>query len=138
MGGADRTIVGETVNQVTLLKQRESVRLDADRIEALYMQLGEANAEDVMCRALEELALRLGHAERCYRAARLDEMRKCSRSLIAISEQVGLSVLARVAGDVTRCIDIDDGNALAATFTRLVRIAESSLCEIWNMRDPSF
>lgn len=123
------------MEQVTLLKQRESVRLDADRIEALYLQLGEANAEDVVCRALEELALRLGHAERCYRAAQLSCMRKCSRSLIAISEQIGMPLLARVADDVTQCIDTGDRNALAATFARLLRIAECSLCEIWEMQD---
>jgi hypothetical protein len=118
-----------------MLKQRESVRLDADRIEALYLQLGETSAEDVVCRALEELALRLGHAERYYRSARLDDMRKSSRSLIAISEQIGMPLLARVAEDVTLCIDTGDGNALAATFTRLLRIAECSLCEIWEMQD---
>lgn len=118
-----------------MLKQRESVRLDADRIEALYLELGENSAEDVVCRTLEELALRLGQAERCYRAAQLEDMRRWSRSLIAISEQIGMPLLARVAEDVTRCIDSGDGNALAATFTRLLRIAESSLCEIWEMQD---
>lgn len=127
--------MGETVEQVTRLKQREPVRLDADRIEALYHRLGESGAEDVVCRALEEVALRLAQAERCYRAALFGNMRKSSRGLIAIAEEIGMTHLARVAGDVTLCIDRGDATALAATFTRLLRIAESSLCEIWDMQD---
>lgn len=126
------------MDQLTVLQQRESVRLDADRLEALYLELGETSAEDVVCRALEELAARLGHAERCYREGRFDEMRKNSRSLIAIAEQIGMALLARVAGDVTASIDAGDHNALAATFARLLRIGERSLCEIWDAQETPF
>lgn len=120
---------------MTLLKQDETVRLDADRLEALYLQLGESNAEDVVCRALEELAARLSHSERCHREGRLEDMRKSTRSLIAIADQIGMQLLARVAGDVTGCIDAGDHNALAATFARLLRIGERSLCEIWDLQE---
>ena len=128
---------GETVEQVTLLKQNERVQLDANRLEDLYLQLGEAGAEDVVCRALEELAARLSHTERCYRETRFHDMRKSARSLIAISEQIGMQHLARVAGDVTNCIDLGDRNALAATLARLLRIGERSLNEIWDLQDLS-
>ena len=87
---------------ITVLQQKEAVRLDPDRLEELYLQLGEAGAEDVVCRALEELAARLSHTERCYREARQDDMRKSARSLVAISEQIGMKMLAHVAADVTR------------------------------------
>nr|WP_247651117.1 hypothetical protein [Roseovarius autotrophicus] len=120
------------------MQQQERVRLDADRLETLYRQLGVRGAEDVVCRALEEIATRLAQAERDYRAARVSEMRKGCRSLIAMADQVGMSLLARVAGDVTGCIDADDGIALAATFARLLRIADRSLCEIWDMADSPF
>jgi len=123
---------------VTPLQQRERVRLDADRLELLYRQLGDRGAEDVVCRALEEIAARLSQAERDFLAARFVQMRKVCRSLIALAEQVGMPLLARVAGDVTGCIDAGDGTALAATFARLIRIAESSLCEIWDMADSPF
>jgi len=124
------------VEQVTLLKQEEQVRLDAQRLETLYVQLGETNAEDVVCRALEELAARLTHAGRLYSAGRRDDLRKCARSLIAIADQIGMQLLVQVARDVTRCIEAGDTTALAATFARLLRIGERSLCEIWDMSDP--
>jgi len=126
------------VDKVTALQPAERVRLDADRLETLYTQLGARGAEDVVCRALEEIAARLARAERDYRAARFDEMRKGCRGLIGMAEEVGMARVARVARDVTACIDAGDGTALGATFARLLRIAERSLCEIWDMQDSSF
>ena len=125
------------MEQVTLLKQNEVVGLDAARLEELYTQLGEADAENVVCRALEELAARLSHTERCYREIRVTDMRKSARSLIAIAEQIGMLKLAQVAGDVTRCIDESDRVGLAATLARLLRIGERSLSEIWDLQDLS-
>lgn len=118
-----------------MLKQKESVRLDANRLEELFLQLGEASAEDVVCRALEELAARLSHTERCYRELRFDDMRKSARSLIAIADQIGMPLLSSVAGDVTRCIDYGDGTALSATLARLIRLGESSLNEVWDTQE---
>lgn len=129
--------MGETVEQITLLEQKETVRLDQGRLEQLYMQLGEAGAEDVVCRALEELAVRLSHTERCFRENQMPDMRKSARSLIAIAEQIGMGKLAGVARDVTLCIDRRDKVAVAATLSRLLRIGETSLHEIWDIQDYS-
>lgn len=122
------------MNQVTLLKPDERVRLDPDRLDALFAELGDTGAEDIVCRALEELAARLGHAEKCHREGRIADMRKSSRSLIAIADQIGTALLARVAGDVIASIDAEDRIALAATFARLLRIGERSLCDIWDVQ----
>ncbi len=65
------------------------------------------------------------------------DMRKSARSLVAISEQIGMTLLAQVALDVTRCIDAGDRIALAATMARLLRIGERSLSEIWDLQDLS-
>lgn len=129
--------MGKTVERITLLKQSETVHLDQGRLEQLYLQLGEAGAEDVVCRALEELAVRLSHTERCFRHEQVEDMRKSARSLIAIAEQIGMSKLARVARDVTQSIDLHDRVAIAATLARLLRIGETSLHEIWDVRDYS-
>ncbi|WP_172977991.1 MULTISPECIES: hypothetical protein [unclassified Roseovarius] len=125
------------MERITLLNQTEVAQLDQGRLEQLYLQLGEAGAEDVVCRALEELAVRLSHTERCYRSDRVQDMRKSARSLIAIAEQVGMSKLARVARDVTQSIDLHDRVAIAATLSRLLRIGETSLHEIWDVQDYS-
>ncbi|MEM8773925.1 MAG: hypothetical protein AAGF53_02765 [Pseudomonadota bacterium] len=125
------------MEQVTLLEQSETVRLDSVRLEQLYVQLGESGAEDVVCRALEELAVRLSHTERFYREERFADLRKSARSLIAISDQIGMAALARVARDVTHCIDENDSVALSATLARLLRIGDTSLHEVWDLQDYS-
>lgn len=122
---------------VTILAQSEAVSLDEAKLEALYSQLGDVSAEDIVCRAMEELAVKLAQAERLYREGRREEMRKTARSIAAISEQIGMLMLARVALQVTQCIESGDETALAAVLARLVRIGERSLTEIWELQDLS-
>lgn len=125
------------MEHVITLRQNEGVQVNPDRLEDLYRQLGESGAEDVVCRALEELAARLSHTERCFRELRYNDMRKSARSLVAIAEQIGMSLLAQVALDVTKCIDAGDRIALSATMARLLRIGERSLTKIWELQDLS-
>lgn len=124
--------------RVQQIRPIEQVSVDHDRLGALYVQLGEAAAEDVVCRALEELAQRLGHCNAIYQAAEWEGLRKNARSLIAISEQIGMHALAQVARDVTECLDYGDGNATAATLSRLIRVGERSLTAVWDMQDAPF
>lgn len=125
------------VDTITTLAPGETVRLDRDRLNALYTQLGEAGAEDVVCRAIEELAVRLAHCERCWREKHIAELRKNARSLIAIAEQIGMCEIARVSKDVTIAVDNADDVAVAATLFRLIRLGDRSLTAVWNMRDLS-
>lgn len=121
----------------TVLQMRpsEAVQVDHDRLGALYSELGHASAEDVVCRAMEELALRMTHCDRLYRAGDLVELRKSSRSLVSIAEQIGMHIVARVATDVTQCVDSGDPVALGATVARLMRTGEGSLTAIWDLQD---
>lgn len=128
---------GETVKHVTVLTPEEGIRLDASRLGDLYYELGEAGAEDVLCRAMEELTQRLTEAERQYGDALFVDLRKTVRSLVGISDQVGMGTLARVARDVVGCIDQGDPVALAATLSRLMRIGEQSLTAAWDMQGLS-
>jgi hypothetical protein len=123
------------MNHVLKMGLQENVRVNQDRLGALYAQLGEAGAEDVVCRAMEELALRLSHCNRLFASGNWAELRKCVRSLAAIADQIGMHILARVSQDVVQCIDMEDTIALAATLSRLLRIGERSLTAIWDLQD---
>jgi hypothetical protein len=133
-GRVDR---GEAVEQVTTLVQNEVVRLDPERLGMLYAQLGEAEAENILGRTMEELAVRLTCGERYFREGRFDDLRKVARSVAAIADQIGMHMLVRVARDVAICIDRLDGNGLAATLARLLRIGERSLTAVWDVTDMS-
>lgn len=113
----------------------ERVRLDAERLEMLYTKLGEDGADNVLCRAMEEMAIRMKQSEKLYGAGSLRELRKTVHSMIAIADQVGLQTLVRVSGDVVNCIDTGDWVALGATFSRLVRSSDQSLTAIWDLQD---
>ncbi|MDG1470250.1 hypothetical protein [Pseudosulfitobacter sp. SM2401] len=120
---------------VTQLRLTEQVDLDHSQLSTLYAQLGPAGAEDVVCRAMEELALRLSHCERLFKAANWAELRKSARSLVAIADQIGMKGVSIVANDVTVCVDNKSDIALAATMHRLMRIGEGSLTAIWELQD---
>jgi hypothetical protein len=124
--------------RVQQIRPIEHVSLDHDRLGALYVQLGEAGAEDVVSRALQELAQRLGICDALYREEEWLTLRKNVRSLIAIAEQIGVLDVARIAGDVTENIDRADRVAVAATLSRLIRVGERSLTAVWDMQDVPF
>lgn len=126
---------GEILEHVTLLRQDETVRLDPARVHDLFLQLGDRAAEDLVCRGLEEMAARLAHVERCHRRGRVEEMRRTARGLATVSDQLGMTLLGRVARSVIACSGDGDDVALSATLARLLRIGERSLAKFWDGRD---
>jgi len=119
------------------LDPTEKVRLDNKRLEELYNQLGPANAENVISRAMEELAVRLARVASAYGTGNLQELKKVANSITIIADQVGMSTLGRVASDVAQLTGRNDGAALAATTTRLTRLGERSLMAVWDLQDLS-
>ncbi len=123
------------MKHVTQIKPTESVSVDQERLAELYTELGEISAEDVVCRAMEELALRLTYCDRLHRTSAWPDLRKSAKSLIAIADQIGMSAVSSAAEHVIDCIDQNDAVALAATLGRMIRIGEESLTVIWDLED---
>ena len=119
------------------LEQNEPVRLDPDRLDNLYRQLGTGAAENVICRAIEELALRLTRCELHWRRQNWEALYKGARSLVGIADQVGMTALVRVAGDVAGAAESGDPAAIGATLFRLIRVGEKSLVAVWDAQDLS-
>ncbi len=126
-----------TLGNVTRLYHCEDVKLDFDRLRILSAELGEAGAERVIGRAMEEIAVRLTRIENAYSECDIARVSKGARSLIAIADQTGLSAVANIAADVTRVCSQDDGAALGACVARLIRVGEMSLVSIWDVHDVS-
>lgn len=122
---------------VKKLRPEGVVRVDKERLDQLYAQLGASGADGVVSRAMEELAVRMAKVESCYKKGQLDEMQRAARSMIAISEQIGMETFASVASDVNSLATLDDGTALAATVDRLMRIGENSLLAVWDLQGAS-
>lgn len=129
--------MGDVVTLVIRLEPSEEVRLEPDRLAELFVQLGQHGAEDVVCRAMEEISLRLAKVNSAHEAGETERVCKLARSLVAISEQIGLQALARVAKDLAQCARSQDAVALVAVLRRLQRIGERSIIEVWDIRDLS-
>lgn len=122
---------------VAKLRPDGAVQVDRERLDQLYEQLGQTSADGVVSRAMEELAVRLGKVESSYRKGQLDELHRAARSMVAISDQIGMVTFARVAGDVSALAQSEDSAALAACVERLMRIGENSLLAIWDLQGAS-
>jgi len=125
------------MQQIAMLVFEEKVRLESDRLAELYVQLGEIGAQEVVCRAMEELAMRLARIDEAFSSCKLTALRKGAKGLIGIAEQVGMQRLADVARDVCKCAEGPDPVALGATMARLQRIGDRSLTAIWDLQDLS-
>ncbi|WGW04269.1 hypothetical protein [Tropicibacter oceani] len=111
--------------------------MEQGQIETLRNDLGLHAAEDVVCRAMEDLAQRLCQVqEQSNRGPRVD-LHKGLRALSAIADQIGLQSLSKVARDVMICIEFGDRVAEAATMARLARMGEGSLAMLWDLQEFS-
>ncbi|WP_417250420.1 hypothetical protein [Celeribacter sp.] len=122
---------------VRKLRPDAAVTVDRERLDQLYVRLGTSGADGVVSRAMEELAVRLARVAKCHEKGDLAELRRAARSMVAISEQIGMMTFAAVAKDVSGLALTDDGTALAATVERLTRIGENSLLAIWDIQGAS-
>ena len=123
------------MSKIENLRPDEGIRLDPDCLVALYAELGQQNAEQVLACAMEEMAV---HIATMSRAAERKAPRRLIHAAEALSEiavHVGMGALAKVAKDVAICAEIGDQVGLAATLNRLIRIGDRALIAIWDTPD---
>jgi hypothetical protein len=114
-------------DNVVPLRPVVRVRQDAGPIASLYRNLGTASAEQVVTRALTELALTMANTAALVQAQDLGDVARQLRRLQRMSENLGLTSLAVVSCDARDCLDRADGTSFAAVWARLVQVAERSL-----------
>lgn len=126
---------GEEVSAVSRLQYDESVRLDRSQLEVLYQNLGPVGADKVVAHALDDLGQMLVLAGAHYRDGEIDALRGSVRNVVALAQQVGMTLLARVARDVLELSHTYDAPAFGAAMARLERVGEGSLVAVWDLQD---
>ena len=126
------------LQNVVALPVRERVRQDSEPIATIYRNLGTASAEQVVTRALGELALTMAGLAAQVRQRDMQDLARQLRRLQRMAENLGMVSLGLVAGDVRECLDRADVTAFAAVWARLVRIAERSLAPDKGLLDQTF
>jgi hypothetical protein len=123
--------------EVLALRPRETVRQDVEAIALIYRNLGAPVAEQMVTRALGELALTMAGIAEKVRAQELRDLARQLARLRRLSEDMGLQSLAAVAGDAKCCLERADGTAFSAVWARLMRVAERSLAPDQGSADLS-
>ena len=126
-----------TINNVVALRPKERVRQDAEPIATMYRNLGTASAEQVVTRALGELALTMSGLASQVRDHEMGDLIRQLRRLQRMGENLGMVSLGLVAADLRICLDGKDVTAFAAVWARLLRIAERSLAADKNILDQT-
>ena len=127
-----------SAGNVVTLRPNERVRQDAEPIATIYRNLGPTSAEQVVTRALGELALTMASLAAQVRDRDMQDLSRQLRRLQRMSENLGMVSLGLVAGDVRDCLDRADVTAFSAVWARLVRIAERSLAPDKGLLDQTF
>ena len=125
------------MEEVTALRPREVVCQDVEAIAEIYRNLGASTAEQMVTRALGELALTMAALAEKVRAQDLRDLARQLGHLRRLAEDIGLVSLGRVAADARTCLERADGTAFAAVWARLLRVAERSLSPDHGVADLS-
>lgn len=120
---------------VVAFRPKERVRQDSEPVALMYRNMGTSAAEQVVTRALGELAMAMTGLSDQVRSHDMTDLGRRLRRLQRMAEQLGLVSLGHVAGDVRLCLDTADPTAFAAVWARLLRVAECSLAAEKGLMD---
>lgn len=129
--------LGVKMNNVTVLRPKDWVRQDAEPIATIYRNLGTSAAEQVVTRALGELALTMAGLAQQVKAHDLADLSRQLRRLQRMADHLGMVSLGLVASDVRNCLETGDVTAFSAVWARLLRVAERSLATDKDVLDQS-
>jgi len=121
------------VAAVVELRQSERILIDADRLDALFRQMGDRAAEGFVMDMVEAISDRLIEIEKANRVAELGTVPAQAERVASLCADIGLTSLARVAGDLGESAKRGDLVAYHAVWERLVRIGDRSLEQVWDM-----
>jgi len=115
----------------------EVVQIDRNRMTELTVRLGPVGADNLVSRAMEELAVQMAKAHKSFLRTNMNELRAAAGKVAEVSDHIGMVSLSIVAKHVTYLAKNGDSTALAAVIARLTRIGEISLMQVWDLEDLS-
>lgn len=127
--------VPDAASDVIVLRCADHLHFDPTALNALFAKKGFHAAEEVVCRILEDIAMRLDLLQQGRDESRFDMMFKPARRIRSVAGQIGLIEVAAAAGHVVTCLKQMDGVALEATMARLERGFDVAVSEIWTYRE---
>lgn len=109
--------------------------IDPVPLRALFARKSDADAEEIICRMLEDIAVRLDVLQRGLLTHDFDMMMRPARRIALVASQIGLLEVVTAAEHVRTCLTQEDGVALEATIARLERSFDVAVNEVWSFQD---
>ena len=123
------------MSTVTVLECNRNPAMDPVPLSEIYKDLGDKMAEETICRALEDIAIRLNRLQALREGAAFDELVKQANRLAAVAQGIGLTEVSVAARHVATCARQSDGVALEAVMSRLERGFDLAISQVWDFRD---
>lgn len=120
---------------VVALRCPDQLHFDPAPLNRLFAERDVFEAEEVVCRVLEDIAVRLDALQSELSERDFQKMVKPARRIGMIADQIGLTEVSVAANHVVTCLRQADGVALEATMARLERGFDVAVSEVWNFRD---
>jgi len=108
---------------------------DPGPVNGIYRRLPLLEAEDLICRFLEDIARHLDRLQACLARGDQGGMSRPARRVELAARQIGLVELADSARHLRTCLDQQDGVALQAVIARAERAFDMAVNEVWNLRE---
>lgn len=120
---------------VTFLLCKDLVTFDRDPICDILATKGVLTGEAIICRALEDIAMRLDTLQEAVCAHAFEDVEKPAKRIRQVAAQLGLTDVTGSAMHVANTAHQRDGVALSATMARLERAFDIAISEVWRFRD---
>ncbi|GAA6181546.1 MULTISPECIES: hypothetical protein [unclassified Shimia] len=122
------------MSQIAKLKMSEHAVVDQDELTRIFIRMDPKEAEETFMGLIKSLTDHLAMAGNHLRSNNISELADTMALVELISGRLCMTALAQVAEDVMECCDRNDAVALSATHARLIRVGESALREIWDLK----
>lgn len=122
---------------VLTLTPKESPKQDFEHIVSIYRNLGAPAAEQVVTRALGELAALMASLAERIADHEMAHLLRRLRRLDQMADNLGLVTLSLVAQDLAVCLERGDSTAFSAVWARLMRVADKTLSGDASAQDKS-
>ncbi|WP_373355487.1 hypothetical protein [Pseudoroseicyclus sp. CXY001] len=120
--------------QVSWIDPSEVARIDPAPLLRLQGGLGPQLTADLLRRTREDLAYLTASARAAQEMGDNATLARFGRRIEVLALQIGMRTLRRAAANLANCADGLDPHALAATFARLERLAQSAVQSIGAVR----
>ena len=116
--------MGEAVQN---LMPREHLKVDAERLAEVYLNVRPNCTEQRVARTVTDLMCLIDHLRAVSRTGRYGATARSAARLQIAAEKLGLTSLQMVAADIQRLCHAHDPTAWIAVLNRLERVADSSI-----------